>query len=161
MKRIAEGLRTAMTLGLYDRDDVISWAASIAAREVKPPRAIRTILELAAGGRLDANELAELLRAVPGEVEPGEVERVVVGVVARAVASGLDPRAAARLLYTLCIDAPDQLRPLSELEDDFDLAENGAGASVETVSETVRERLRAFEHLAAEMPLPQRAVAAG
>jgi hypothetical protein len=162
MKRIAESLRAAITLGLYDRDDIVSWAASVAAREAKPPRAIRTILELSTAGRLEANDLAELLRAVPGAVAPGEVERVVVGVVARAVAAGgLDPRSAARVLYTLCIDAPGELRQLADLEDDCCMAENGTGPSLEEVSAAIRERLRAFEHLAAEMPPPRRAVATG
>lgn len=152
---LAEVLAKGAALGLYGRSDIAAWALDVVEREAEPPIAV---IDLAMGSRLDDSETAELLHSVPGHFAPDAVRDALVGVVAKAVAAGpLDVRQAARVLYTLCIDAPGELRELAHFDDEFHLAEDGTYGSPEEVATALRERLRPLERLSAGVPLPRAA----
>ena len=156
---VAEILAGGSALGLYDRSDIAAWALEVVEREAEPPT---PVIELAMGSRLDDSAMAELLHTVPGHFAPEAVRGALVGVVAVAVVSGrLDARSAARALYTLCIDATGELHELAHFDDGFCLAEDGSYGSPAEVAAALRERLCAFERLAAGVPIPGRYAANG
>jgi hypothetical protein len=132
-REAADVLRFAVAAGYRPVADAVAWADRIVAADSTPPA---EVIDVALGGGLDRSGMAELLNAVPGESNPVDVARQVLGQLREELdRDRFTPDAIARLVYAMANLGylPEEhfgVEPWS-LDDSFALAMRGTYGTYE------------------------------
>lgn len=135
----AEILRNCLELGLVSSSEVISWADSLVEQSFQPDIAL---IEVSMAGNLHSNDVADLLRNVPGETNPN---RIYQGIFSHMRATLIDkPESETRIVRALfqlatAGEAPDKAAE-SEMfwfYDALDLAKAGYGGDVTEIRNSI------------------------
>jgi hypothetical protein len=142
----ADELALALVMRLATVDEVIDWAdAAIIALDAPP----YSLIEVACASRVPHDEVASLLRAIPGPRRQDLVLRGVLQRLAVSVQQGtVSPRAAAGRLYYIHLEGydpnPDFTSAIIRLDDAFDLAADGCYGTVEDATKDLIAFLQPF-----------------
>lgn len=143
LKEQAVALQVGLLGGYVQPTEVVTWADQvIAAGDVPGP----DLIEISLGAGLPVEELAQALKAIPGEVGPTRLAQTILRHMAAALRR--DPttsRSIARCLYQMWLDdltpSPEAKDQMSRLDDAFDLAESGTWGTLTEVRAELAEFL--------------------
>lgn len=129
--------------GLIEVADAVRWSdARLLARDDTP----EALVDISLAGSLPADEVARLLRRVPGAHDVQHTARRVLARMATALDAGrVTPERIARSLYAMYLDGqvpePAAESDMMRLDDAFDLARSGTLGTLADAERELREFL--------------------
>ncbi|WP_165076113.1 hypothetical protein [Paludisphaera rhizosphaerae] len=121
LREEAETLRLALLMGCFKPDEVVAWADRRIAELAAPPI---ELVDVATAGGQPPDELARLLKPMPGPADLAAAAHRALGVLrARAISDGFDLKSLTHKLYVYSLEAnvsEDEQMEAMNFDDQYD-----------------------------------------